>query len=171
MSDPFDEVARRLRRDVGEEFRAEAEAGEADAAMAVARGRTLGDVAGDLAARGSTTRVVTRGRQFVGPVVVAGADLIVVRLADRHVAVCLDAVVSLAEVSAPNRASESLPSSSWRKWLHRCEGRPDVELGLVNTTLTEPGLIEAVAVDHVVWRTAAGMHHLAVMAIEVVASR
>lgn len=171
MTDPLDEVARQLRDAIGDEFRAEAEAGEADAAIAAARARTIGDVAVDLAARGSQVRVEMAGRIVLGTAVGGASDVLLLRVRDTLVAVSLRTVHAVAEIAAPPRADDDIPVTSLMNWLYRSEGRPGIEIGLVGTSHTEPGLIEAVAVDHLVWRTSAGTQAVAIAAVAVVVSR
>lgn len=172
MSDPLDDLARGLRRDLGGELRAEAEAGEADAAMALHRGRRLSDVAAALVDRGSEVAVGLDGRTLRGTAVGAGRDVVVLEVDRDLVAVALAHVRTLAEFAAPPSASaRRLEPGSWRTWLLGLEWRAGVELALAGDPMPAPGVVEVVAVDHLHWRTPAGTTHVAIDAVAVAVTR
>lgn len=172
MSDPFDEVARGLRREVGGELRADAEAAERDAAMSMVRGRDLADVSAWLRDRGSRLEVDVVGRRLRGTAVGAGRDVLVLAMADGTAAVPTSAIVAIAELDTPRSAGgRTVEVRSWRTWLLGLEGRDGTELVTRSGASLGSGVVDAVAVDHVVWRQGTATTWVAVDGLGLVVSR
>ena len=77
-TDPTADLARELRQHVGEEFRAAAEEGEADARKMALRSRTMGHVAYEMMTRGEHVAVHTAETTYRGPIVHSRGDLAIV---------------------------------------------------------------------------------------------
>ena len=84
-TDPTSDLARELRQRVGEEFRAAAEEGEADARKIALRSRTLGHVAYELMTRGDHVAVHAGEAIFTGPIVHARGDLAIVEMGPSNI--------------------------------------------------------------------------------------
>lgn len=149
--DSMDELGRELRDRVGSEFREEAEAGEGMAAIAAARGRTLGEVAGQLAQRGARVRVEVAGKRFYGPALAGGSDVLVVGIEGGAAIVNLAAADLITMHGPGDAAALRRGPGSLKAALYELEGAEEVELGLVNDT-TLVGMVRVVGHDHLLFR-------------------
>lgn len=161
--DPFAELP--------DEFRLDAEAAEADALMAMRRGRSLVDVATDLAHRGRTVDVVVGERQLRGDACGAGDGVLLLDVAGDRVGVNLAAVRSLGDLGPAARVGVIERPGSWRAWLVGLEARAGVEVGMTSDASLIPMAILAVARDHLLVRTTAEEAAIALDHVSVVVVR
>ncbi|MBW3601637.1 MAG: hypothetical protein KY434_02925 [Actinobacteria bacterium] len=164
------EDVRRLERRMRAELRAEAEEYERLAALDLLRGRTLADVARELAGRGDIVAVSAGGRTFVGPVVHAAGDLACLRTHREDVDVNLPAAAAVRVVErSPSGGKPGTGPDSFKARLFEHEGAGvPVEVGWAGERLL--GVVRAVAVDHVVMDDEGQRWHLATARIAYLAS-
>ena len=94
--DPFDELARELRRGVGAEWRDEAEITELETRLGELRRRRLSDVAREAMHRGDEISITVGGRTLTGSPMFVGKDYLVVQTPSMTADVVLDrALVSV----------------------------------------------------------------------------
>lgn len=135
------------------ERRADAEEDEALAARDALRSRRLSDVAVELLHRGDVVAVAFADERFVGTVLHAGDDLVVLRTATGDIDVCLTAPVALQVVERVRFGG--LPRGGGaqtftaRLFEHEAAGAT-VEVGCPALGTTLRGRMAAVATDHVV---------------------
>jgi len=138
-----------LRRELGDELRAEAEESERVAALLLARQRHLRDVAYEAMSRGDLVSVLCGERAHQGHVVHVRGDLATLRTATRHVHVHLAGpiAVRIDERVRAGGTSDVGGASSFRAQLLELEGSA-VE---VQATIADAvaGHLTAVALDHV----------------------
>lgn len=148
-------IARELRGRVGEEFRAEAEESERDAAKAVRRARSLADVVRHLHARGDGVLVGALDRTFRGIVTAAADDFVSLATGSGRVDLRLGAVTWLrVAASTPSGGREAVGGvSSFKARLLEIELEGGtVEVGAHGLDDPVVGVLHAVALDHVVVR-------------------
>lgn len=154
------DIARELRAGVGADFRADAEAGERQAAQAALRRRHLSDVAAEAAARGDTVTVELRDRRFSGRVEHTARDLLTLRTAAGSVHINLAAALLVrtrgdGPQEAPRSSADAVPSFKAR--LYELEmTRGEVAVGLTVAPGEMRGRIRAVASDHLLVETVDG---------------
>lgn len=174
MSDPFERLRSdpdlaRAASEVRAELRAEAEEYEALAARDLVRSRTLRDVALLACHRGDTVEVVTAGGRVVGTVVYAAGDLACLETATEAVDVWLRAPVGLRVVErarAGGRGS-GRGAESFRARLSEHEAaRVPLTLSTRLPGGEIAGVVEAVAVDHLVLRDGEQVHYVGLAAID-----
>lgn len=170
----FDELGRELRDRVGDEFRAEAEAAEHDAAVARDRARTLVDVARAARDRSETITVSVAARRLTGAVGYAGdgrlalvgpagiVDVVVAAIATLRV----DPPARPVEVPATARVAGSMRS---RLLALELQQRP-VEV-LLDDGSAVTGAIAGVRADHVLVRGSGSRTAVALGALVAVVDR
>ncbi len=153
-SDPdFDELGSELRRQVGVEFRLEAEAVEEDAAKMTLRRRTLTDIALELMNRGDEVGVNGAGSSFSGVITHAAGDLAILETPHSLVSINLAGPVALrvlrrAQEGGRGRANAS---QSYRSRMLELEISGEfVEIVSSATPEQLPGRIKVVGTDHLV---------------------
>ena len=153
------DLARELRAGVGDELRAEAEESERQAAQAALRRRRLADVAAAARDRGEAVTAVCGHRSLAGRVRHTARDLLTLETAAGAVHVNLDGDVALRtgpETGAAHAvAHEDTPSFKARLYELEMAGA-EVDLGTAGEPGELRGRIRAVALDHVLFDTAAG---------------
>lgn len=157
--------------DQPDEFRLDAEAAEADALMAMRRGRSLTDVATDLAHRGRVVEVVAGAHRVRGEARGAGEGVLLVDVAAGRIGVSLAAVQSLADLGRTELVTTIERPGTWRAWLTGLEGRAGVEVGLTDDTSLVAVSLLAVASDHLLTAAPMGESAIAIDHVAVVLIR
>ena len=155
----LDDLASELRRRVGPEWRADAEAAEREAARAARRRRSVADVARIHMARGDEVVLALPGRRFAGAVRAAAGDLVALDTPTGRVDVRVTGPVTLTVTRASAGAGRE-PRAGAGSFLARLrelemEARP-VRLGLSGHAEELSGRLAVAADDHVVLDTGEG---------------
>jgi hypothetical protein len=149
----FDELASELRRQVGGEFRLEAEAVEEDATKHSLRRRTLGDVAFELMNRGDEIGVTGAGASFAGTITHTAGDLAIVITPHSLLNVNLAGPISLRVIRRSHGGGhgQQVGSQSYRARMLEIEMSGEF-VEIVSLATQEPlaGTISIVGRDHVV---------------------
>jgi hypothetical protein len=150
---PFEELASELRRQVGREFREEAEELERDAAQLALRRRTLADVAFDAMSRGDVVTISGAGGRHRGRVVYSAGNLAVMETADSVVNVNLEGpiawqITERSRVGGVGRSPGSLTFRARMMELELAKEEITVEASGLADRLT--GNLYGVGRDHVV---------------------
>ena len=148
----FDELGAELRRQVGGEFRLEAEAVEEDAVKHVLRRRTLADVAFELMNRGDQIGATGAGASFTGTISHTAGDLAILETPHSLVNVNLAGPVSLRVLKLAHEGGRgrSIGSPSYRSRMLELEISGE-SIEIVSSS-SDPiaGTITTVGVDHLV---------------------
>lgn len=157
MTDPYDDLARELRRGAGAEMREEAEITELETRQGRLRRRRLADVAAEAMHRGDRVTVEIRDRRLVGTAVFVGDDYLTLETATEVADVRLDrAVLWVARRPAGGHASRG-GSRTLRARLGEYEHTGETVTVVAPAIPAETaGQISVAAVDHVLVSTTDG---------------
>lgn len=144
---PDDFTVERLRQIERDERTREAEAAEADAAMLLARTRSLPDTLRDFSVGSVRIAVEVHGQRFAGSVAHVAADFFVLDSGEAIAAVPMHAVQVIRPLEAGRGVLPITAARSWRALLLELEGR-HVRMLLDGAEID--GMLVAAAHDHVV---------------------
>jgi hypothetical protein len=167
--DDFEELAGQLRREVGGEFRAEAEEVERLTDLQRRRRAGLAEVAMAAMHRGDQVTVRTRSGTWIGELVAVGDDYISLQALDVKIEALVDAVALDLRPSRVGGRSGKPASATWRARL--------AELAVTQETVTvmapdlgveAHGQIDLVARDHVVSTGLTGRTYIPLISLTIV---
>lgn len=168
--DPFDELARELRRGVGAEWRDEAEITELETRLGELRRRNLSDLAREAMHRGDVITVTVGARALTGSVMFVGRDYLVVKTPSVTADVRLDrALLTISRQPVGGHTTRG-GSATFRARLAEYEhtGEP-VGFHLIGGAGNLSGRIVVAAGDHCTVRTSDDQDvHLPVALIEMI---
>lgn len=149
--DPLEGLARELRRTVGAEMRAEAEAVEHETEIGRRRRRSMSDVAREAAERGDRVSLLTSVRTVTGTIIGVGRDYLTVSTEAELVDARLTRAVTVIHSRRAGGSPAGVPSITFQARLSEYEQTRET------VTVVAPGLgqgiegvIDVVAGDHLI---------------------
>lgn len=148
----FEELSAELRRQVGEDFRLEAEAAEADAMKLILRRRSIADVANEIMNRGDVVSLSCAGATTRGTITHASNDLAIIETTHSLFNVNLHSSVAIRIVAPAHRGGVGRASGSSSYRARMLELEISGEFVEIFYSASEPvrGSIAVVGKDHLV---------------------